>query len=57
MKQATDSWQEHNRKIARKRKQLIGRGWSDARIKQYLKDWSRFDPRTHNKRMNDAKSF
>ena len=31
--------QEHEHKRETKRRQLVKRGWSEARINQYMKDW------------------
>ena len=56
MKRPTDTAAQHAEKVDRKRQELKRRGFSEARITQYLKDWSGFDPRTNNKRMNDAQS-
>ena len=44
-----DSKQEHQEKLARKRKQLEHRGWSEIRITQYLKDWGKFNVKPYGK--------
>lgn len=38
-----DTIEEHRAKVERKERELRARGWSDARIRQYLKDWGMFD--------------
>ena len=55
MKRPGDSVETHQRKCDDKRKELERRGFSEAQIDVYMRHWDKFDCRTHNKRMNDAK--
>ena len=37
-----DTTEEHKRKVEKKLRELHAKNWSEARIKQYMKDWGMF---------------
>jgi len=44
---ATDSKEQHRKKLERKRRELERKNWSEARINQYLKDWGMFNVKSN----------